>query len=882
MKTSTPLVPSSSRSAPRPKSVLRQVLLTTGILCAFLTAIGSFSFVGLRAIDQRFHQESLEITGQLSLSNDISANLRLDHASAFQHLLTPDARGMKRLEEFISTIDASTDAKIENYRIQADSPTENQIARNLRAAFEHYESIYEQVMAFSRANQKSAGTHLALTQLVPAFDQFQAVIVQLQANASAEQNDTLTQTTQLIREIKLAIDFLAAITLLVIVWTAFRLIAITNLLRQDNEKLKTEMRLRQEATRQIDRMFMLSPDLIFIFGYDGFLKQVNSAFEVILGFSTAELLSRPFLDFAHPDDVSRLITAMERCRAEGRNLGVETRCRCKDGSYKWLQFNSVASSDEMVFYGVGRDIDARKQAEAALEKLRNEHSLILNSIGEGIHWVGPDGRIKYENPASARMLGYEVHELIGLPSHATIHHTRRDGTAYPVEECPVHVSLRDGQTRTVPSDTFWRKDGTCFSVEYTCTPVHDQNGQLAGAVVIFTDITERRRLEAQLLQSQKMETVGKLAGGVAHEFNSILTAIIGQSELLLDDLPSGHPHSSSAAEIRRAAERAAGLTRQLLAYGRRQILQLRILDLNKIITDIEPMVRHLLGPHIDVRVMPTPGLNPVRVDAGQIEQVIMNMALNAGDAMPGGGMLTLETAHLLISDEKAASYRELKPGPYAVLAITDTGAGMTKAVCTRIFEPFFSTKEIGQGTGLGLATCYGIVKQSGGHISVYSEVSRGTTFKIYLPQYPAESIAVESSSPPAESPLPRGTETILLVEDDPALLGMAGQLLRRLGYDVLSASNGTEALKVAKQQEEKRIHLLFTDVIMPQTNGKDLAELIQVFQPGIKVLFTSAFTENAIVHQGALDPGVNLLHKPYTPSDLSRRIREMLGSPDKK
>jgi nitrogen-specific signal transduction histidine kinase/FixJ family two-component response regulator len=409
-------------------------------------------------------------------------------------------------------------------------------------------------------------------------------------------------------------------------------------------------------------------------------------------------------------------------------------------------------------------------------------------------------------------------------------------------------------------------------------PLLNSKGEISGLLGTYMDITERKRLEAQVFQSQKMETVGKLAGGIAHEFNSILTAIIGQSELLLGDLPPGSALAGNATEISKAASRAATLTRQLLAYGRKQFLQPETLDLNRVITSMEGMLNHLMGDDVDLRIIPTPGLRAVRADTGQIEQVVMNLAINARQAMPNGGKLTLETANVSFDQESVDRNPELKPGDYVMLAITDTGAGMSQEVKARAFEPFFSTKGAGQGTGLGLSTCYGIIKQSGGHISVYSEPARGATFKVYLPQVeqPTKS-PIRRLDPPD---LPRGTETILLVEDDPALREMAATLLRRLGYTILAAANGIEALSLKRQRDIGHIDLLFTDVVMPHMSGKELSERVRALYPRTRILFTSAYTENAIIHQGVLNKGVALLQKPFTPSALAHKLREVLDQPD--
>jgi two-component system, cell cycle sensor histidine kinase and response regulator CckA len=411
-------------------------------------------------------------------------------------------------------------------------------------------------------------------------------------------------------------------------------------------------------------------------------------------------------------------------------------------------------------------------------------------------------------------------------------------------------------------------------MEMTLTAQKDGAGKIIGVLGIGRDITERRRLEEKLFQSQKLETVGRLAGGIAHEFNSILTAIIGQSELMLADLPPHSPLTKSATEINHAASRAAALTRQLLAYGRKQILRPESLDLNRVIAGMEGVFRHLMGANVATRIIATPGLWMVKADAGQIEQVIMNLAMNARDAMTNGGQFILETGNVVFDPETVGRYLELKPGNYVMLAVTDTGGGMTPEVKARVFEPFFSTKNFGQATGLGLSTCYGIIKQSGGHISIYSEPSRGATFKVYLPQ------SEEATAAPIrrlDAPeLPRGTETILLVEDDPALREMAAILLRRLGYTVLAAANGIEALTLKRQSGVGHIDLLFTDVVMPHMSGKELADRVRMVHPHTRILFTSAYTENAIVHQGILAKGTALLSKPFTPMALANKLREVL------
>jgi signal transduction histidine kinase/CheY-like chemotaxis protein len=428
----------------------------------------------------------------------------------------------------------------------------------------------------------------------------------------------------------------------------------------------------------------------------------------------------------------------------------------------------------------------------------------------------------------------------------------------------------------ISRDELEAKDGKI--IERLSSPVIGQDGKYYGRIWTFRDVTARKRLEAQMYQSQKLETVGKLAGGVAHEFNSILTAIIGQSEIILGDLPAHDPSAKNIKEIHEAARRAAALTQQLLAYGRKQILRPEALDLNQVLLEMEGTLRHLVGRNVDVRVISSPNLKHVKMDRSQIDQVIVNIAMNAAAAMPNGGQLTLETGNVTLGSEYVSQFPGLKTGDYVMLAMTDTGTGISPEAKKHLFEPFFSTKDVGQGAGLGLATCYGILKQSGGHINAYSEIGRGSTFKIYLPQ--AGPFPASPATPAATTELPRGTETILLAEDDPSLREMASSLLARLGYNVIAACDGVEALALKHQKDVGHVDLVFTDVVMPHMSGKELADRFRTLYPQTKVLFTSAYTENAIVHQGVLDPGVALLQKPFTPSALARRVRDILdGKP---
>jgi signal transduction histidine kinase/HAMP domain-containing protein len=391
-------------------------------------------------------------------------------------------------------------------------------------------------------------------------------------------------------------------------------------------------------------------------------------------------------------------------------------------------------------------------------------------------------------------------------------------------------------------------------------------------------LEELRMAQAQLLQSQKMESIGKLAGGVAHDFNNLLTPILGYAQLGIMGLKPGEERlRPNLVEIQKAAERASNLTRQLLGFSRRQIIEPKVLNLNTLIQDMDKMLRRLIGEDIELVTQPAQDLWLVKIDPGQVEQVLMNLVVNARDAMPNGGKVTVETFNAVLDPEYCASRQDVTPGDYAVLAVSDNGTGMSDEVKAHLFEPFFTTKEKGKGTGLGLATCYGIVKQNQGHIAVYSEVGQGTTFRIYLPRV-NEAASAPTIARQADT-MPRGTETVLLVEDEPAVRDLAVRVLREQGYTVLDAPNGAEALRIAHEHDGRRIDLLLTDVVMPLMSGSALAEQLRAAHPEIKVLFASGYTDEAIVRHGVLSPGVTLIQKPFTPATLALKVRQVLDEP---
>jgi two-component system cell cycle sensor histidine kinase/response regulator CckA len=584
----------------------------------------------------------------------------------------------------------------------------------------------------------------------------------------------------------------------------------------------------------------------------------------------------------HPEDRERIAAGIRAVLEGGGRFWIdEYRYRCADGTYAcvfdrgYVQRDDAGRAVRMI--GAMMDITDRKRAEEALRETNETLRTLIQASPLGIAVADADERLRIWNPAAERLFGWKAHEVLGRP--------------LPPLSDPPGAGLPGLLSRALAGDSITgadlpcrRRDGTAMDASVSLAPLRDARGGICGAMAVAADVTERRvaeaqrlQLEEQLRQSQKMEAVGRLAGGIAHDFNNLLTAVSGYAELLQGRFGPDDPTRVYVDEILRSSGRAASLTRQLLAFSRRQVLQPRVLDLNAVIRGIDGLLRRLIGDHIELDATLAADLGAVKADQGQIEQVILNLAVNARDAMtPRGGRLTLETRNADLRPDYGARHGRPRSGPHVLLAVSDTGCGMDAAVQSHLFEPFFTTKEQGKGTGLGLATVYGIVKQSGGDIWAYSEAGLGSTFKIYLPRLDEPPQERPPEAAPGD-PLRAGHETLMIVEDSEIIRRLLKAILSQRGYRLLVAADGEEALRLDAEHVEP-IHLLLTDVVMPRMSGRELAQRLAPRRPGLKVLFMSGYTEEAVAKHGILDPGTEFLEKPFSPDVLARRIRDLLDS----
>ncbi|MGA9570147.1 MAG: PAS domain S-box protein [Candidatus Acidiferrales bacterium] len=655
---------------------------------------------------------------------------------------------------------------------------------------------------------------------------------------------------------------LVALVLIFDIYTIFQQLQI--------HRMRNRLAEREELFRLISEN---AADMIAVVDMDGRRIFNSDAYQKILGYSAEELKNSSSMDQIHPDDRERVKAAAGEARRSGVGKNLEYRIRHKNGT--WLVLESTSSvigdasgvPEKLVI--VNRDITARKQASEALRLSEVSFRSVIENAPYGIYRAQASGKLLLVNPALQKMLGYDSQAELLLLNLTT------DVYVDPLEHQRVNDLFTKQKEFTDVQVDWKRKDGTPIKARCSGWFVKSAIDGAAYFEVFAEDVTEKWLLERQLRMAQKMEAVGRLSGGIAHDFNNLLGVIIGYSQVLKRTLPPGSAFLEHAEEIEKAGQRAASLTRQLLAFSRQQVLAPAVLNLNSLISEMEKMLPRLIGEDIEIIIALDPAIGRVKADHGQLEQVVMNLAVNARDAMPDGGKVAITTANAVLDETWTRSHPGSKAGDFVMLSVADTGTGIDSETLAHIFEPFFTTKERGKGTGLGLATVYGVVKQSGGYVWVESALGKGTAFQIYLPRI-EELVSVPEPVAPIVEAF-RGAETILLVEDADALRKLTHMLLEQHGYHVLVAANGAAALQLVEQKPE-RIDLLLTDVIMPGLNGRALAERLEILQPSLKVLYMSGYTDDAIVNHGVLESGTQLLHKPFSEESLIRKVREVLDA----
>jgi PAS domain S-box-containing protein len=611
-------------------------------------------------------------------------------------------------------------------------------------------------------------------------------------------------------------------------------------------------------------------DAIFLVDLEGQFTFGNGRIEELTGYRLDELIGRPISQVLTPEGTRAAAARLETLRA-GHDVPFfyETELVRKDGTKIVVEVSSTSVLQDgaiIARLGVARDIRRRRQAEVALRESEERFRATFEQAAAGMGHTSLEGRWVRVNQRLCDIVGYTRDELLARTFQDITHPDDLDVDVAATRQLLANeIQSRSREKR------YLHKKGSIVWVDLTVSVMRDSSGEPKAFIAVVQDITGRKQLEQELLHSQRMEGVGQLAGGIAHDFNNLLTVIGGRGHLGLAKLRADDPLRRDFELIQKTADRAARLTRQLLAFSRKQLLQPRVVDPNDLVQDSANLLKRLIGEEIELVFVPSADVGRVHVDPGQLEQVIVNLAVNARDAMPRGGRLTIETSNAVLDAGYAAQHVGVVPGQFVMLAVSDTGVGMDAATQARMFEPFFTTKGPGKGTGLGLATVYGIVKQSGGHVRVYSEPGVGTAFRIYLPRTDA---ALEEEAS-AGATLPRGQETVLLVEDDEEVRRFAREVLERLGYTVLEATGANDAVGISERHLGV-INVLLTDVVMPQMSGRELAEAIAPARPETRILFMSGYTDDAIVRHGVLEAGIKFLEKPFSPQALAVKVREVL------
>ena len=858
-------------------------LLMTGFLLLALVVVMSVLFSARERATNSYVQTGLLTEDRLA---DVLSTVRQAESGLRGYIITHNNASMVTYNLALTDLPQQL-AKLNS--VLAKGPDAGRLAEVNQDVGQKLAQL-QQALALFQSGQTQAAASLINTDLnLGTMQSLRALIGELRQNEAERLSDAEAENTRDGWELQAATAGAVLVTLL-LAWIAIRanraqtlqlreaeaaLIAANAMLEQKVEERTATLNASEARFRILSETL---PGLVYMTDPDGKTLYVNPQYCEYAGLAASKLLDYGWLATVHPDDAGPCIEQWKACVESGQDHEIEYRLRREDGVYRWFLDRCVAlrNADGVItaWIGTSMDIEDRKIAEAAmananaeLELRVAERSAELDRIfklSSDILTVGAFNRYFLSvSPAWERITGRPVREATSRPFTDFLHPEDVQPTLAAFEK------LKDGQPISV-ENRYQRADGSWCRLSWRAVSQPDQ--QLI--YCIARDITAEHDREEQLRQSQKMEVVGQLTGGVAHDFNNLLTIIMGSLEMLQRGLANAEPKLARRVETALdAAGRAAALTHRLLAFSRRSPLEPKVLDVNRLLSGMSDMLHRTLGETVAVEIVTGAGLWQALADANQLENAILNLAVNARDAMPGGGHLSIETQNTYLDDTYAAAHADVPPGQYVLIAVTDTGTGMTPEIRAKVFEPFFTTKPPGQGTGLGLAQVYGFIKQSGGHVSVYSEPGEGTTVKLYLPRI-RQTATTEPAAPRALFAATGKGERVLIVEDEPGVRLFSAEVLEELGYEVLTAETAAEALKIF--EETPNIRMLFTDVVLSGgMNGRQLADKILQAQPDIIVLFTTGYTRNAIIHHGRLDDGINFLGKPFTAAALGEKIARL-------
>jgi two-component system cell cycle sensor histidine kinase/response regulator CckA len=722
--------------------------------------------------------------------------------------------------------------------------------------FDAWRPIRNEVIGFVHNGQRENAANITIGKGADHVALLETKMLGLLNYAKGKASEFNLETERIASRSNIIVISLLLLATLVSIFIAFTIIKRTLLIEKNLMESETQYR----------RLFETANDgILLLEKHELKISHANPAITAMLGYSKEDCIGNNLNDVGFPDDIGNVNEIMQTLNEDGICFLKDLPIKKKTGQVVDTDIYMVDRAS-LVQCNI-RNITKRKRAEETIREGNEKLNSIMDNIGVGVAMISPKMEIIELNNQMR-----EWFPSIEPGNRPICYQAFNDPPLDSIcDYCPTAKTLRDGKVYEDITST--KQRGIVRNFRIVSSPITSKDGEVTAAIEMVEDITERLNLQAQLVQSQKMESVGRLAGGVAHDYNNMSSIIIGYSELALEKVEQGDPLHDDLMEILTAAKRSTDITRQLLAFARQQTIAPKVLDLNDSIESMLKMLRRLIGEDIDLAWLPGAEVWPVKIDPSQVDQIMANLCVNARDAIADVGKVTIETKNISFDEDYCADHAGFIPGEYVLLAVSDDGSGMAQETMDKVFEPFFTTKGLGKGTGLGMSTVFGIVKQNNGFINVYSEPEKGTTIKIYLSRHTGQAVEAHSENT-LEIPLSRG-EAVLLVEDDASILKLGKRILKNLGYNVLSSKSPGDAFQLAKDHADK-IHLLITDVVMPEMNGRELSEKLQALYPNLKTLFMSGYTANVIAHRGVLEDGVSFISKPFSKKDMAFKVREIL------